>query len=101
MAQRLPWRPLLSGTWLTALGWAVALALIDGWDRGFASKFRSPDEFPTKCPASVTSPGVLHDFAGASPTISPTPGTIQVSGHPPGAAPVFVALDRIGLSGPT
>jgi hypothetical protein len=101
LAQRLPWRSLLAATWLTALGWALALAMIDGWDRGFASKFRSPDEFPHEVPAFGDVSVVLHDFARRIPDHQPDSWNIQVSGHPPGAALVFVALDRIGLGGST
>jgi hypothetical protein len=75
-----------------------------GPDRRLGSRFRLQIPQPRRIPHEVSRfgdvPGVLHDFGGASPTISPTPGTIHVSGHPPGAALVFVALDRIGLGAP-
>lgn len=101
LARRLPWRALLASTWLTALGWAFALAMVDGWDRGFASKFRSPDEIPHEVPAFADVSRALHEFARRVPDHQPDSWNVQVAGHPPGAALVFVALDRIGLGGPT
>ena len=38
VVQRLSWRTLTLGTWATACGWAFALAMIDGWQRGFAGR---------------------------------------------------------------
>ena len=35
VAQRLSWRLLTVGTWVTACGWAFSLAMIDGWKTGF------------------------------------------------------------------
>jgi methylthioxylose transferase len=101
LAHRLPWRPLLAVTWMTALMWAVALALIDGWDRGFASKFRSPDEYPHEVRRFDDIRAALHDFARRIPDYQPESWNTQVSGHPPGAALVFVMLDRIGMGGAT
>lgn len=101
LANRLPWRPLLALTWLTALGWAVALALVDGWDRGFAARLRSPDEFVHEVSRFGDVSGALRDFARRIPDYQPDSWNIQVSGHPPGAALAFVALDRIGLGGAT
>ncbi|HEX4220487.1 MAG TPA: hypothetical protein VHZ02_19085, partial [Acidimicrobiales bacterium] len=35
VARVLPWRWLVLGTWATSTAWAMSLALIDGWKRGF------------------------------------------------------------------
>lgn len=101
LASRLRWRPLLALTWLTSLGWALALAMVDGWDRGIAARLRSPDEFVHEVSRFDDVSGGLHDFARRIPDHQPDSWNIQVSGHPPGAALVFVALDRIGLGGAT
>jgi len=34
LAARLPWRPLLGVSAVTALAWTMSLALVDGWQRG-------------------------------------------------------------------
>jgi hypothetical protein len=101
LARRLRWRPLLAVTWMSALTWAVALALVDGWDRGFASKFTSPDEYPHEVLRFADISATLHNFARRIPDHQPDSWNTQVSGHPPGAALVFVMLDRIGMGGAT
>lgn len=100
MARRLPWRGLLASTWLVALAWAFALALVDGFGRGFASKFASPDEYLHDVPRFVDLREALAHFARRIPDYQSDSWTTQVSGHPPGAVLTFVGLDRIGLGGP-
>lgn len=45
LAQRLSWRALTLGSWAVAAGWAFALAMIDGWQRGFAGRLTTRDEY--------------------------------------------------------
>lgn len=101
VAHRLPWRLLLVATWATGLGWAVALALVDGWNQGLASKFTGRDEYLHEVPRFENIAATLHDFARRIPDYQPDSWTTQVSGHPPGATLVFLGLDRIGLGGAT
>jgi len=101
VAQRISWRPLLAATWLTGFGWAIALALIDGWARGFTSRFTSRDEYLHEVPRFADIGAALRAFTSRIRDGQPDSWTTQVSGHPPGAVLVFVGLDRIGLGGPT
>ena len=101
LARRLRWRSVVALTWLTALAWSVSLALIDGWDRGFASKLAGPDEYLHEVGRFGDVSATLREFARRIPDYQPDSWNTQVSGHPPGAVLTFVALDRMGLGGPT
>ena len=101
LARRLRWRSLLALSWLTALGWSVSLALIDGWDRGFASRLAGSDDYLHEVGRFDDVSAALRAFAGRIPDYQPDSWNTQVSGHPPGAVLMFVALNRVGLSGPT
>lgn len=99
LAQRLSWWALTLGSWAVAAGWAFALAMIDGWQRGFAGRLTTRDEYLWEVPG-------IHDIAAAVRTFSsrivdyqPHSWTTHVSGHPPGALLTFVWLDRLGLHG--
>ena len=50
VAQRLSWRALLFGSWATSAAWALSLALIDGWQRGFAGRLTTRDEYLWEVP---------------------------------------------------
>ena len=56
VAQRLSWRVLTLGTWATACGWAFALAMIDGWQRGFAGRLTTRDEYLAQVPTITDIP---------------------------------------------
>ena len=101
VAQRLSWRPLLALTWLTGFGWATALALIDGFNQGFASKFTGRDDYRYEIARFADIGAALHVFTSRIRDGAPDSWNTQVSGHPPGAILVFVGLDRIGLGGAT
>ena len=45
VAQRLSWRMLPLMTWAVSCGWAFSLAMIDGWQRGFAGRLTDKDEY--------------------------------------------------------
>ncbi len=75
--------------------------MIDGWQRGFAGRLTTRDEYLWEVPG-------IHDIAAAVRTFSsrivdyqPHSWTTHVSGHPPGALLTFVWLDRLGLAVPT
>ncbi|WP_136244837.1 hypothetical protein [Mycobacterium intracellulare] len=99
LAQRLSWRALTLGSWAVAGGWAFALAMIDGWQRGFAGRLTTRDEYLSQVPGVTDIPATLRTFAGRIVDYQPHSWTTHVSGHPPGALLTFVWLDRIGLHG--
>lgn len=98
-AARLPWRRLLLVTWLTALAWAFALAMVDGWQRGFAGRLTTRDEYLHEVGGVHDIGAMLRGFSGRILDFQPDSWTTHVSGHPPGALLVFVLMDRIGLGG--
>ncbi|MEN0139572.1 MAG: hypothetical protein AAGC80_30770 [Rhodococcus sp. (in: high G+C Gram-positive bacteria)] len=99
LAQTLPWRRLTVGVWLGSASWATALALVDGWRRGFVDRLTSTDEYLHEVPGVTDIPAMLRGFADRILDLQPDSWTTHVSGHPPGALLIFVWLDRIGLDG--
>jgi methylthioxylose transferase len=99
LAQRLSWRTLTLGTWATACGWAFALAMIDGWQRGFAGRLTTRDEYLWQVPSITDIPAAVRTFSSRILDYQPNSWTTHVSGHPPGALLTFVWLDRSGLHG--
>ncbi|WP_433197594.1 hypothetical protein ACQP1G_01450 [Nocardia sp. CA-107356] len=99
LAERLPWRHLLVVSWVTAATWAFALAMIDGWQRGFAGRLTTSHEYLHEVPGVRDIPAMLRGFSGRILDFQPDSWTTHVSGHPPGALLFFVLLDRIGLGG--
>lgn len=99
VAQRLSWPTLILGAWAAACAWAFALAMIDGWQRGFAGRLTTRDEYLHEVPGITDVPATLRTFAGRIVDFQPNSWTTHVSGHPPGALLTFVWLDRIGLHG--
>ncbi|TPG25630.1 hypothetical protein [Mycolicibacterium hodleri] len=99
VAQRLPWRAVPWVTWATSCAWAFALAMIDGWQRGFARRLETKNEYLRQVPSVDDIPYALHSFSSRIRDFQPDSWITHVSGHPPGALLTFVWLDRIGLSG--
>lgn len=99
VAQRLPWRALTFTTWATSCLWAFSLAMIDGWQRGFAGRLTSRHEYLRQVPTITDIPSALSSFSRRILDYQPDSWITHVSGHPPGALLTFVWLDRIGLSG--
>jgi hypothetical protein len=99
LAARLPWRRLLALGYVTSLAWTFALAMIDGWQRGFADRLTNPNEYLHEVPGITDIPAMLRRFSSRILDFQPDSWTTHVSGHPPGATLVFVWLDRTGLSG--
>jgi methylthioxylose transferase len=103
-AERLPWRALPALTGVAAGGWTLALALVDGWQRGVVDRLTSADEYLHDVPGAPALPVLVREFAGHILTSAVDPEqtwfwTTHVGAHPPGAFLVFVVLDRIGLGG--
>ncbi|MFE3195982.1 hypothetical protein ACFXHA_43770 [Nocardia sp. NPDC059240] len=99
LARRLSFGRLLAATWATAAAWAFALAMVDGWQRGFAGRLTTRDEYLHEVGGVHDIPAMLRGFSGRILDFQPDSWTTHVSGHPPGALLVFVGLDRIGLGG--
>jgi methylthioxylose transferase len=99
VAQRLSWRKLTLCSWATACAWAFALAMIDGWQRGFAGRLTTRDEYLSQVGRITDIPATLRTFASRILDFQPNSWVTHVSGHPPGALLTFVGLDRIGLHG--
>jgi hypothetical protein len=99
VAQRLSWRALTLGAWATACAWAFALAMIDGWQRGFAGRLTTRDEYLSQVPTITDIPAAVRTFSSRILDFQPNSWVTHVSGHPPGALLTFVWLDRTGLHG--
>lgn len=99
LADGMRWRPLLALAWLTAAAWTFALALVDGWERGVATRLTSREEYLHDVPRVGDVLEMLRTFSDHILTDSPGFWTTHVGAHPPGAFLVFVLLDRVGLGG--
>lgn len=99
LAQRLPWRAVPWATWASACAWAFSLAMIDGWQRGFAGRLTEQHEYLRQVPSITDIPETLRTFSSRILDFQPNSWITHVSGHPPGALLTFVWLDRIGLGG--
>jgi hypothetical protein len=99
LAARLAWRWALAGGYLLAVGWAFALAMVDGWQRGVAGRLGTRDEYVHAVPGIGDIPVFLRTFTSRILDGQPDSLITHVAGHPPGATLVFVWLDRIGLAG--
>lgn len=99
LAQRLSWRQLVLATWATSFTWAFALAMVDGWQRGFAGRLTARHEYLQQVPTITDAGEAVRQFARRIPDFQPDSWITHVSGHPPGALLTFVWLDRIGLGG--
>ena len=95
----LRWRRLGPFAVAAAIGWTSSLALIDGWQRGWAGRLTTDDEYLHDLPRIGAVGPFLRDFASHILDFSPDSWTTHVSSHPPGATLVFLMLDRIGLGG--
>ena len=93
------WRSLVGLTWATSFGWAFSLAMVDGWERGFAGRLATRHEYLRQVPTVTDIPEAVRTFAGRILDYQPDSWITHVSGHPPGALLSFVWLDRIGLGG--
>ena len=99
VAQRLSWRALTVTVWATSFAWAFALAMIDGWQRGFAGRLTARHEYLRQVPTITDIPEAVRTFSSRILDFQPNSWITHVSGHPPGALLTFVWLDRIGLGG--
>jgi methylthioxylose transferase len=99
LAGRLAWRPLLAAGFGAALAWVLALAMVDGWSGGLATRLTSQPEYLHEVRGVADIPAMLSGFTDRILDFQPDSWTTHVAGHPPGALLVFVWLDRVGLGG--
>ncbi|BDB41701.1 MULTISPECIES: hypothetical protein [Mycobacterium] len=99
LSRQLSWRVLTLVTWATSAGWAFALAMVDGWQLGFAGRLVARHEYLRQVPTITDIPEMLRSFAGRILDFQHDSWITHVSGHPPGALLTFVWLDRLGLGG--
>ncbi|WP_228815555.1 hypothetical protein [Nocardia puris] len=99
VAARLAWPRLLWAAWAAAVAWAFALAMVDGWERGFAGRLTTRHEYLWEVGGVADIGAMLREFSGRILDFQPDSWTTHVSGHPPGALLVFVLLERVGLGG--
>lgn len=99
LADRLAWRPLLVVGYAAAFAWTLALALVDGWQRGVVERLTSSQEYLHDVPRVGDVGAMLRTFADHILTDRPDFWTTHVGAHPPGSLLTFVWLDRIGLGG--
>ncbi|MGB0436831.1 MAG: hypothetical protein ACPGIJ_07650, partial [Mycobacterium sp.] len=99
LAQRAGWRWLPWASWAVSCAWAFSLAMVDGWQRGFAGRLTARHEYLRQVPSVNDIPEALRTFSSRILDFQPDSWITHVSGHPPGALLTFVWLDRIGLSG--
>ncbi len=99
LADRLPWRRLLAAGYAAAVAWTVALALVDGWQRGVVERLTSSQEYLHDVSRVPDVGAMLRTFADHILTDQPGFWSTHVGAHPPGALLTFVWLDRLGLGG--
>ena len=99
LAARLSWRPLLLLGWVVGSAWTLALALVDGWQRGVVERLTSDQEYLFDLPKVHGVGNLLRTFSDHILTDQAVFWTTHVGGHPPGAFLVFIGLDRLGLAG--
>ncbi|MGH3625265.1 MAG: hypothetical protein ACRDQ5_26355 [Sciscionella sp.] len=99
LAERLRWGVLLFAGYVGAVGFTIALAMVDGWRTGLAERLIAFTEYLHDVPTITDIPRMLAEFTSRIPLDSPASWTTHVAGHPPGATLLFVWLDRIGLGG--
>ncbi|HWL34769.1 MAG TPA: hypothetical protein VNQ77_01120 [Frankiaceae bacterium] len=94
--ERLGWRRLLVLSWLAALAWALALAVVDGGN-GLAYPIANPDEYLRDVPAVGDDPvGYVRDFVRDAPGYS-----VATRNHPPAPVLLLWLLGKLGITRPS
>ena len=99
LAMRLPWRRLTVLGAIAAAAWTASLALVDGWEQGWAGRLSTDNEYLHDLPRIGGIGDFLRTFTDHILDFQPGSWTTHVSSHPPGATLVFLVLDRVGLGG--
>jgi hypothetical protein len=79
--------------------WTLALALVDGWQRGVVERLSSGEEYLHDVPRVGDIAQMLRTFSDHILTDAPGFWTTHVGAHPPGVFLIYVWLDRLGLGG--
>jgi hypothetical protein len=90
------WRRLLVTSYVVALAWILALALVDG-SAGLGRVMANPHEYLVTARQVTDVPALLQEYVDRIPRAHPDHWPTHVAGHPPGALLFFVGLARIGL----
>lgn len=94
LTRRLPWRALAPFLATVAASWALALALVNGWD-SVTNPVARDTEYLAAVPV-VESAGAF--LSGFTTNIDDYP--LHVQGHPPGFVLLLWSLQRLGAGGP-
>jgi hypothetical protein len=95
IVERLGWRRLLGVSYVAALAWSIALAVVDGGN-GLAFPIANAAEYLHDVPAVGHAPGrFVHDFVANVPHYS-----VATRTHPPAPVLLLWALRRLGLTHP-
>jgi methylthioxylose transferase len=93
------WVRLLAAAYAAAVAWTLALAFVDGWHRGLATRLTPEAEYLNEVPRVTDIPAMLAGFTDKIVATEAGVWSTHTAGHPPGALLIFVWLDRIGLGG--
>ncbi|MGC9665727.1 hypothetical protein ACNTMW_04130 [Planosporangium sp. 12N6] len=89
---RVRWPLVLGWSYLAALSWALALALVDG-AAGLTRALSSPDEYPADLAAVGEYPAhFIRHFTAHADQLS-----VAARGHPPGPVLLLWALHHVGV----
>lgn len=99
VAARLDWRRLLGASYLATIAWGFSLAMVDGWQRGFADNLTTPDEYLSQVYKVHGVHELLSTFSRYIVDHQPGSWTVHASAHPPLILLFYAGLDRIGLGG--
>ena len=97
LAEALPWRHLLLGSWAAATAWMLALAFVDGVG-GVGRILETSYEYLPTARTTTDVPATLREYVSRIPyAAGDRHWPVHIAGHPPGALLFFVALVRLGL----
>jgi hypothetical protein len=88
------WRRLLLTSYVVALAWLLALALVDGTS-GLTRVMNNHHEYLLTARQVTDVPAMLHEYIARIPRSHPDNWDTHPAGHPPGALLFFVALVRV------
>ena len=96
-AARLAWGPLLGTSFLAALGWTIALAVVGGGLHALITPLTNNHDYLHDVPRVTDLGHYLSSYRRY--VVGEPQWTTHVGGHPPGTLGLFVVLNRLGLGG--
>src|SRR5699024_10629879 len=90
VAATLRWGRLLAAAWAAASAWTLALALVDGWQRGVVERLSSGEEYLHDVPRVDDLWVMLATFTDHILTDQAVHWTTHVGAHPPGVLLFYV-----------